>query len=141
MIELKDPVSIQDFDSYLGIAAFVDSKLKPVRAAKMPMMFDLLQVLPDKSDHKYYEKGQLPRIIPTARQIQIYDFVTSAMLIADPEDRLLIYTRNFPRRKSYRELKKHGWLHWSHTTIAHKYKLALFALCTEINKFGIKKFI
>ena len=141
MIELKDPVSIQDLDSYLGIAAFVDSKLRPVKAAKMPMMFDLLDVTPEKTDHKFYEKDQLPRIIPTARQIQIYDFVTSAMLIADPEDRLLVYRRNFPRRKSFRDLRKHGWLQWSHTTIANKYKTALFTICTEINKLGIKKFI
>ena len=141
MIELKDPVSVSDLDGFLGIASFVDSKLKPVKPSKMPMMFHLLEVTPDKNDHKYYEKDQKPRIIPTARQLLIYDFIASAMLIAEPDDRELVYARNFPRRKSFRELKKHGWLHWSHTTIAHKYKTALFAICTEINKVGIKNFI
>tara|TARA_R100000329_G_scaffold145888_1_gene131924 strand:+ start:1228 stop:1653 length:426 start_codon:yes stop_codon:yes gene_type:complete len=141
MIEIKDPVTIQDLDAFLGIAAFVDSKLPPVRPPKAKQMYDLLEVLPSPDDFKYYEKDNFVRIIPTARQLTIYGFILSVMPLADYEDRLLIFKRNFPRRKSFRQIKKEGWLHWSHQTIAYKYKRALFTLCQSINKQGIKKFI
>ena len=104
MIEIKDPVTIQDLDAFLGIAAFVDSKLPPVRPPKAKQMYDLLEVLPSPDDFKYYEKDNFVRIIPTARQLTIYGFILSVMPLADYEDRLLIFKRNFPRRKSFRQI-------------------------------------
>ena len=77
MIEIKDPITIQDLDAFLGIAAFVDSKLPPVRPPKAKQMYDLLEVLPSPEDFKYYEKDNFVRIIPTARQLTIYGFILS----------------------------------------------------------------
>ena len=139
MIELKAPVKIQDLDNYLGIAAFVDKHLPKVKYGRCGAMYQILEIVPDINEHSYYHKQPI-KITPTSRQIAIYDFVAVAMLKATPEDRLLIYKRNFPRRKSFRQIKREGWLHWSHTTIAHKYKLALSTVCSIINKHGINYF-
>ena len=126
-------------DNYLGIASWVDTKIAPPKKPRAARMFNLIDVIPDKNDHNKYGKSKT-RVIPNAKQLQIYEFVLNVMLKALPEYRDLIYLRNFPYRKSWRDMK-YFFLGQSHETIRTKYKNALFDICRMVNKVGLNKFI
>jgi hypothetical protein len=79
------------------------------------------------------------RITLTSRQLTIYDFVMLVMLDAKPETRELIYLRNFPNRKSLRQMKR-MYLDWSHEKIRYKYHRALVEVCLYANK-NLKKYL
>jgi len=66
--------------------------------------------------------------------------VLNIMLKTTPEYRDLIYIKNFPFRKSYRDMK-YFFVGDSHETIRTKYKNALFDICRSVNKKGIEHFI
>lgn len=127
------------FDNYLGIASWVDSKIAPPKKPKAASMFNLLEIIPDKSDHNKYGKSKI-KVIPNARQLQIYEFVLNVMIKTTPEYRDLIYLRNFPYRKSWRDMK-YFFIGQSHETIRTKYKNALFDICRMVKKSGLDKFI
>ncbi|MEK9994303.1 MAG: hypothetical protein VW646_06025 [Hydrogenophilales bacterium] len=126
-------------DNYLGIASWVDSKIAPPKKPRASQMFNLIQVIPDKTDHNKYGKSKI-KVIPTSKQLQIYELVLNIMLKTTPEYRDLIYIKNFPSRKSYRDMK-YFFLGDSHETIRTKYKNALFDVARMVNKKGIKHFI
>lgn len=127
------------FDNYLGIASWVDSKIAPPKKPVVSRMFNLFDVIPDKSDHNKYGKTKI-KVIPTSKQLQIYELVLNIMLKTTPEYRDLIYIKNFPFRKSYRDMK-YFFVGDSHETIRTKYKNALFDICRSVNKKGIEHFI
>ena len=62
------------------------------------------------------------------------------MLKTTPEYRDLIYLKNFPYKKSFRDMK-YFFVGDSHETIRTKYKNALFDICRMVNKAGLNKFI
>jgi hypothetical protein len=112
------------FDNYLGIASWVDSKIAPPKKPVVSRMFNLFDVIPDKSDHNKYGKTKI-KVIPTSKQLQIYELVLNIMLKTTPEYRDLIYIKNFPFRKSYRDMK-YFFVGDSHETIRTKYNLCIF---------------
>lgn len=138
-------LTIDQLDRFLSVASFVDSKLPKVSNKRTPSMFKLIDDLYGigetkesiKNSSSSY-KGNL-KIVLTSRQITIYDFVATLMLDATKEDRELIYLRNFPHRKSYRELKK-MYLDVSHEKLRYMYLKALKTVCKYANK-DLKKYI
>ena len=126
-------------DNYLGIASWVDSKIAPPKKPRASQMFDLIQVIPDKTDHNKYGKSKI-KVIPTSKQLQIYELVLNIMVKSLPDYRDLIYLRHFPRKKSFRDLK-YFFVGDSHETIRTNYNNALFDICRMVNKKGLKHFI
>ena len=136
---LEGELTPQILDQYLGIASWVDSKIAPPKKPKASQMFNLIQVIPDKTDHNKYGKSKI-KVIPTSKQLQIYELVLNIMVKSLPEYRDLIYLRHFPRKKSFRDLK-YFFVGDSHETIRTNYKAALFDISRMVNQKGIKHFI
>lgn len=138
-------LTIDQLDRFLSVASFVDGKLPKVSNKRTPSMFKVIDDLYGIGETKetiqnssYSYKGKM-KIVLTSRQITIYDFVATVMLDATKEDRELIYLRNFPHRKSYRELKK-MYLDVSHEKLRYMYLKALKTVCKYANK-DLKKYI
>ena len=62
------------------------------------------------------------------------------MLKTTDYNRDLLYLRNFPYRKSFRDMKRF-FADQSHETIRKNYNLALYDVCRLINKLDIQKII
>ena len=132
-------LTTEELDRFLSIAAFVDRKLPGLKKPKCVTNFQLLDVSPDKDTYKdSADPLARPRIIPTSRQLSIYDFILMLMMDVTPEQRELIYLRNFPYR-SYRDLKRF-YLDWSHEKIRYMYFRALVDACNTANK-NLKKYL
>ena len=132
-------LTTDELDRFLGIAAFVDRKLPGLKKPKCVTNFQLLDVSPDKDSYKdSAEPIAKLRIIPTSKQLSIYDFVISLMIDVKPEQRELIYLRNFPYR-SFRQLKRF-YIGDSHEKIRYMYYQALVNACVVANK-NIKKYL
>ena len=130
----------EQLDRYLQIAAFVDDKLPNPIPKNTPAMYKILQILPDKNTYKDSDTSTAkPKIIPTSRQIGIYDFILLLMLHTKPQTRELVYLKNFPHTKSYRSLKR-LYLDCSHEKLRYMYKKALLEAC-KIANIHFKKFI
>ena len=132
-------LTTEEVDRFLGIAAFVDNKLPKPKKPICVTNFQLLAVSPVKDTYKDSALSPArPRIIPTSRQLSIYDFILMLMLDVTSEERELIYLRNFPYR-SYRQLKRF-YIGDSHEKIRYMYFRALVDACTIANK-NLKKYL
>ena len=132
-------LTTEELDRFLSIAAFVDKKLPGLKKPICTTNFQILDVSPDKDTYK--DSATSParlRIIPTSRQLSIYDFILLLMMDVKPEQRELIYLRNFPYR-SYRQLKRF-YIGDSHEKIRYMYYRALVEACEIANK-NLKKYL
>ena len=132
-------LTTEELDRFLGIAAFVDNKMPNIKKPRCVTNFEHLDVSPDKNSYKdSVATPARPRIIPTSKQLSIYDFILLLLIDVKPEQRELIYLRNFPYR-SFRQLKRF-YLDWSHEKIRYKYYRALVDTCDVANK-NLKKYL
>ena len=132
-------LTTEELDRFLGIASFVDDKLPKPKKPLCVTNFQLLDVSPDKDTYKDSALSPArPRIIPTSRQLSIYDFILMLMMDVKSEQRELIYLRNFPYR-SYRQLKRF-YIGDSHEKIRYMYYRALVEACEIANK-NLKKYL
>ena len=140
MIDIETPMTVENLFRLLEIASWVDSKLpKPKGKPRCVTNFDLFPpILPDPK----YANGsaRFIRIIPTPRQIRIWEFCLNLYLLATPEQRELIKYKNYPHPKSYRALKR-LYLHISHETLRKRYIAVLSSLCAKANRIGIKELL
>ena len=132
-------LTTEELDRFLGIASFVDDKLPNIKKPRIVTNFQLLDVSPDKDTYKDSATSLArPRIIPTSRQLSIYEFVLLLLIDTKPDQRELIYLRNFPYR-SYRQLKRF-YIGDSHEKIRYMYFRALVEACEIANK-DLKKYL
>jgi len=137
MIDL--PLNESTLDNYLAIASYVDSKMPRPNNNRVPSMFKILDIVPDAMDHNKFIKGRM-KVIPSSKQLAIYEFIAGIMLKTTDYNRDLLYLRNFPYRKSFRDMKRF-FVDQSHETIRKNYNLALYDVCRLINKLDIQKII
>ncbi len=138
MIEIEVPLLPDNLDKLFQISSFVDSKLPNIKKPVAALNFNLFEVVPDP---KYKDIGIKMRIIPTARQLSIYNFTLNLILKASKEDRELIFLKNYPKIRSYRDLKRMYLDEASHETLRKKYYRALGNLCFLVNNEGIKEYL
>ena len=132
-------LTTDELDKFLGIAAFVDRKLPGIKKPICTTNFQMLDVSPDKETYKDSATPLArPRIIPTSKQLSIYDFVLLLLIDVKSEHRELIYLRNFPYR-SFRQLKRF-YIGDSHEKIRYQYHRALVEACEIANKNLTKYF-
>ena len=141
---LTTNLTIDELDRFLQISSFCDSKMPKVKSKTLPTMYKVIEnaigIGHDKESLKNFDATTARlRITLTSRQLTIYDFVMLVMLDAKPETRELIYLRNFPNRKSLRQMKR-MYLDWSHEKIRYKYHRALVEVCLYANK-NLKKYL
>jgi len=132
-------LTTEELDRFLNIAAFVDRKLPSPKKPLCSTNFQLLDVSPDKDTYKDSATALVkPRIIPTSKQLSIYEFVTLLLIDVGADQRELIYLRNFPYR-SFRQLKRF-YIGDSHEKIRYQYYRALVEACEVANK-NLKKYL
>jgi len=138
LIDIELPLTPTHLDKLIQISSFVDSKLPNIKKPICPTNFMLLDVTPE--NNKYKDIGGRMRIIPTARQMTIWQFTINLVARADFDSRELIKFKNYPYTKSYRALKR-LYLDKSHETLRKMYNEVLLDLCVIANKEGINKFL
>jgi hypothetical protein len=138
MIDIEFPLTPSHLDKLIQISSFVDSKLPNIKKPICPTNFMLLDVTPE--NNKYKDTGGRLRIIPTARQMTIWQFTINLVARADFDSRELIKFKNYPHTKSYRALKR-LYLDKSHETLRKMYNEVLLDLCVIANTEGINKFL
>jgi hypothetical protein len=138
LIDIEFPLTPSHLDKLIQIASFVDSKLPNIKKPICPTNFMLLDVTPE--NNKYKDTGGRMRIIPTARQMTIWQFTINLVARADFDSRELVKFKNYPYTKSYRALKR-LYLDKSHETLRKMYNEVLLDLCVIANKEGINKFL
>jgi len=138
LIEIEVPLLPDNLDKLFQISSFVDSKLPNIKKPVAALNFNLFEVVPDP---KYKDIGVKMRIIPTARQLSIYNFTLNLISKASKEDRELIFLKNYPKIRSYRDLKRMYLDEASHETLRKKYYRALGNLCFLVNNEGIKEYL
>ena len=138
MIDIEFPLTPSHLDKLIQISSFVDSKLPNIKKPICPTNFMLLDVTPE--NNKYKDTGGKMRIIPTARQMTIWQFTINLVARADFDSRELVKFKNYPYTKSYRALKR-LYLDKSHETLRKMYNEVLIDLCVIANKEGINKFL
>ena len=137
MIDIELPLTPSHLDKLIQISSFVDSKLPNIKKPICPTNFMLLDVTPE--NNKYKDTGGRMRIIPTARQMTIWQFTINLVARADFDSRELVKFKNYPYTKSYRALKR-LYLDKSHETLRKMYNEVLLDLCVIANREGIISF-
>ena len=139
MIDIETPMTVENLFRLLEIASWVDSKLpKPKGKPRCVTNFELFPSLPSS---KYANgSGLYIKIIPTPRQIRIWEFCLNLYLLATPEQRELIKYKNQPFVRSYRQLQR-LYLDLSYETLRKRYIAVLSSLCAKANRIGVKRLL
>lgn len=126
-------LTTEELDRFLSIAAFVDRISPGVKKPLCTTNFQMLDVAPDKNTYKdSVASFARPKIVPTSKQLSIYEFVLLLLIDVKEDQRELMYLRHFPYR-SFRQLKRF-YIGDSHEKIRYQYHRALVDACVQANK-------
>jgi len=126
-------LTTEELDRFLSIAAFVDRISPGVKKPVCTTNFQMLDVAPDKNTYKDSVTSLArPKIVPTSKQLSIYEFVLLLLIDVKEDQRELMYLRHFPYR-SFRQLKRF-YIGDSHEKIRYQYHRALVDACVQANK-------
>ena len=126
-------LTTEELDRFLSIAAFVDRISPGVKKPVCTTNFQMLDVAPDKNTYKDSVASLArPKIVPTSKQLSIYEFVLLLLIDVKKDQRELMYLRHFPYR-SFRQLKRF-YIGDSHEKIRYQYHRALVDACVQANK-------
>ena len=126
-------LTTDELDRFLSIAAFVDRISPGVKKPVCTTNFQMLDVAPDKNSYKDSVASLArPKIVPTSKQLSIYEFVLLLLIDVKEDQRELMYLRHFPYR-SFRQLKRF-YIGDSHEKIRYQYHRALVDACVQANK-------
>ena len=135
-------ITVDELDNMFQTATYVERYMpSPLNMKnKRTEMFSLIERIygigKDKDSYKDEEKPRL-RIRLNSGQIQTYEFCILLLVKATEPQRDIIQLRNFPYRKSFRELKKF-FLPSSHEKVRSDYYKALQELMSLYNSKGYK---
>ena len=130
---ITDRLTTDELDRFLSIAAFVDRISPGVKKPVCTTNFQMLDVAPDKNTYKDSVASLArPKIVPTSKQLSIYEFVLLLLIDVKEDQRELMYLRHFPYR-SFRQLKRF-YIGDSHEKIRYQYHRALVDACVQANK-------
>ena len=126
-------LTTDELDRFLSIAAFVDRISPGVKKPVCTTNFQMLDVAPDKNTYKDSATSTARlKIVPTSKQLSIYEFVLLLLIDIKKDHRELMYLRHFPYR-SFRQLKRF-YIGDSHEKIRYQYHRALVDACVQANK-------
>ena len=126
-------LTTEELDRFLSIAAFVDRISPGVKKPVCTTNFQMLDVAPDKNTYKdSVASFARPKIVPTSKQLSIYEFVLLLLIDVKEDQRELMYLRHFPYR-SFRQHKRF-YIGDSHEKIRYQYHRALVDACVQANK-------
>lgn len=135
-------LTVDQLDNYFQTATYVERfmpsplNIKNKRTEMFYIIEKLYGIGKDKDCYKDQEKPKM-KIRLNGEQLQIYEFCLLLLLKAQEKDRDIIQLRNFPYRRSFRQLKKF-FLPLSHEKIRSDYYRALYELISLYNSKGYK---
>jgi len=125
-------LTIDQLDNYFQTATYVERfmpsplSIKNKRTEMFYIIDKLYGIGKDKDSYKNEDKPRL-KIRLNGEQIQIYEFCILLLVKANEKDRDIISLRNFPYKRSFRQLKRF-FLPISHEQCRIKYYNALYEL-------------
>ena len=134
-------ITVDELDNMFQTATYVERYLpSPSMKNKRTEMFSLIDRLyeigKDKDTYKGQDKPKM-KIRLNSGQLQTYEFCILLLVKASEKDRDIIALRNFPNRKSFRELRKF-FMPLSHEKVRSDYYKALQELMSLYNRKGYK---
>ena len=135
-------LTVDQLDSYFQTATYVERympsplNIKNKRTEMFYIIEKLYGIAKDKDCYKGQDKPKM-KIRLNGEQLQIYEFCLLLLLKAEEKDRDIIQLRNFPYRRSFRQLKKF-FLPSSHEKVRSDYYKALYELISLYNSKGYK---
>ena len=134
-------ITVDELDNMFQTATYVERYLpSPSMKNRRTEMFSLIDRLygigKDKDTYKDDTKPRL-RIRLNSGQLQTYEFCILLLVKATEKDRDIIALRNFPNRKSFRELRKF-FMPSSYEKVRQDYYKALLDLSMVYNTKGYK---
>ena len=130
---INTPITINEFDNFLCISSFVERILPGVKNNRTPSMFKIIGTVHyDSKDWGYYDKKN-KNLKATPKQLTIYEIVIFTLLKLDKNTRELLSLRNFPDRRTIKDLHK-LYSDITYNQLKYRYRLALFDACTIINE-------
>ena len=137
-------LTVNELDNMFQTATYVERYLpSPHIKNQKTDMFNLIERLygigKDKDCYKGEDKPKI-KIRLNGEQLAIYEFCLCLLIKADEKDRDIIQLRNFPNRRSFRQLQKF-FLPNSHEKVRNDYYLALYQLIKLYHLKGKKYFL
>jgi len=134
-------ITVDELDNMFQTATYVERYLpSPSMKNKRTEMFSLIDRLwgisADKDTYKGQDKPKM-KIRLNSGQLQTYEFCILLLVKATEKDRDIIQLRNFPNRKSFRELRKF-FMPDSYEKVRQDYYKALLDLSMVYNTKGYK---
>jgi len=135
-------LTLEELDNYFQISTYVERYMpSPLNIKnKRTEMFSLIdRIYGISSDKDTYKDDTKPRIKIrlNGQQLQIYEFCILLMVKGSEKDRDIIGLRNFPFKRSFRELRKF-FMPDSYEKVRQDYYKALLELLKIYNKHGYK---
>ena len=138
-------LTVDQLDNYFQTATYVERympsplNMKNKRTEMFTLIDRLYGISADKDTYKGQDKPKI-KIRLHSEQLQIYEFCILLMVKATEKDRDIIALRNFPIRRSFRQLQKF-FLPNSHEKVRNDYYLALYELLKLYHSKGQKYFL
>ena len=138
-------LTVDQLDNYFQTATYVERympsplNMKNKRTEMFTLIDRLYGISADKDTYKGQDKPKI-KIRLNGEQIAIYDFCILLLVKATEKDRDIIALRNFPIRRSFRQLQKF-FLPNSHEKVRNDYYLALYELLKLYHSKGQKYFL
>ena len=137
-------ITVDELDNMFQTATYVERYLpSPSMKNKRTEMFSLIDRLygigKDKDCYKDDDKPRL-KIRLNSGQLQTYEFCILLLVKANEKDRDIISLRNFPYKRSFRQLKRF-FLPISHEQCRIKYYNALYELLKLYHSKGRAYFL
>ena len=135
-------LTVDQLDNYFQTATYVERfmpsplSIKNKRTEMFYIIDKLYGIGKDKDSYKNEDKPRL-KIRLNGEQIQIYEFCILLLVKASEKDRDIISLRNFPYKRSFRQLKQF-FLPSSHEKVRSDYYKALEELKSLYNSKGYK---
>jgi len=139
---IPNRLTVDQLDNYFQTATYVERYMpSPLnmknRRTEMFLMIDRQYgISSDKDTYKGQDKPKM-KIRLNGEQLQVYEFCILLLVKASEKDRDIISLRNFPYKRSFRQLKQF-FLPSSHEKVRSDYYKALEELKSLYNRKGYK---
>ena len=139
---IPSKLTVNQLDNYFQTATYVERympsplNMKNRRTEMFSLIDRLYGIGKDKDTYKGQDKPKM-KIRLNGEQLQIYEFCILLMVKNKKKDRDIIGLRNFPFKRSFRELRKF-FMPDSHEKVRQAYYKALLELLKIYNKHGYK---
>ena len=139
---IPNRLTVDQLDNYFQTATYVERYMpSPLnmknRRTEMFLMIDRQYgISSDKDTYKGQDKPKM-KIRLNGEQLQVYEFCILLLVKANEKDRDIISLRNFPYKRSFRQLKQFFLPH-SYEKVRADYYKALYELMSLYNKHGYK---